>query len=124
MLPLQHTCCDGGYRRYDEEEIREIWDEDQNDIGRLEILMDEFDKKLEEMECNLATFYQHYWMDRMDEVLHEMDERALTATEIEDVEHLGVKLTIETEASGRQEMEFEEDCSIEYWFQWMDDVAG
>lgn len=137
MLPLRHTCCDEGHQRCDDEEISEIWEEDQTDMGRMEILMDEFEKKLEEMDCSLAEFYRAYWIGRMNEVLRQMDGQILSATEIEDVERLGVKLTVETEASGCEKTDIEDIDSVEfcsqsyheyrqnlnslkYWFQEMD----
>lgn len=123
MLPLRHTCCDEGWRRCDDEDIREIWEEDQTDIDKLEILMDEFEKKLEEMDCGLAEFYRAYWINRMIEVLRQMDEQILTATEIENVERLGVKLMVETEVSGRRKTTVEDENSLEYWVQRMDNVV-
>lgn len=126
MLPLRHTCCDKGRRRCDDEEISEIWEEDQTDINRLEDLMDEFEKKLGEMDCGLAEFYRDYWIERMNEVLHQMDEQTLTATEVKEVERLGVKLTVEkqeTEAPGREKTGIEDKNSLDYWLQWMDELA-
>lgn len=123
MLPLRHTCCDEGDRTCDDEEVREIWEEDQIDIARLEILMDEFAKTLREMDCSLTEFYQAHWIDRMNEVLCQMDGQILTATEIEDVERLGVKLTVESEAPESEETETENEDSLEYWIQRLDAVV-
>lgn len=120
MLPLRHTCCDGGHHRCDDEEISEVWEEDQTDIGRLEDLIDEFEKKLEEMDCGLTEFYRDYWIDRMSEVLRQMDEQILTATEMEGVERLGVTLMVETETSGLEEEEIEDMNSLEFWVQRID----
>lgn len=123
MLPLRHTCCDEGDRTCDDDEVREIWEEDQTDVGRLEILMDEFAKKLEEMDCTLTEFYQAHWIGRMNEVLRQMDGQILTATEIEDVERLGVKLTVGSEAPGSEKTETENENSLEYWIQRLDAVV-
>lgn len=123
MLPLRHTCCDEGDRTCDDEEVREIWEEDRTDIGTLEILMDEFAKKLGEMDCDLTEFYQAHWIDRMNEVLRQMDGQILTATEIEDMERLGVTLTAGSEAPESEKTETENEESLEYWIQRLDAVV-
>lgn len=120
MLPLRHTCCDEGDQTCDDEEAREIWEEDRTDIGGLEILMDEFAKKLGDMDCSLTEFYQVHWIDRMNEVLCQMDGQSLTATEIKDVERLGVKLTMGSEVLGNDETEAGNEDSLEYWTQKLD----
>lgn len=123
MLPLRHTCCDRGHQRCDDEEINEVWEEDQTDIGRLEELIDEFEKKLEEMNCGLAEFYRDYWIERMSEVLRQMDEQILTPKELEDVERLGVTLTVEEENFGSKEPKVEGWDSLEFWIRHIDALA-
>lgn len=118
MLPLRHTCCREGFQDKDNEEIIEIWDEDNIELDRFEVLMAELERKWEELDCPLAEFYRLYWIDRMDEILRQMDEKILTAEEIRGTQELGVDLAVRPEP-------FKPDKdSVEYWCQQMDALVA
>lgn len=119
MLPLRHNCCCDGFQEHDDEEILEILEEDEAELETFEVLMVELDRKWEELDCSLAEFYRLHWIDRMDEVLRHMDERMLTADEIQNVKKLGINLSVRPEPFTQEKGPFENKDSVEYWCQRM-----
>ncbi|KAF3808250.1 hypothetical protein GCG54_00006869 [Colletotrichum gloeosporioides] len=126
-LPIRHTCCyhweyaryssdfsdfDWGYRLVEEEEVEEIREEDNNELALLENLLVEFESKIDEMGYPLATFFETYWIDRMREVLQEIQERTLLEDEVRGAERLGITLRVEEE----NRLEKKDYSQLEYWF--------
>ncbi|KAF5510969.1 hypothetical protein CGCS363_v002477 [Colletotrichum siamense] len=107
MLPLRHTCCCDGFQEHDDEGILEILEEDEGDLESFEVLMVELDRRWEELGCSLAEFYRLHWIDRMDEVLRQMDERMLTAEDIQNVKKLGIDLAVQPEPFTREKGSYE-----------------
>ncbi|KAF4869736.1 hypothetical protein CGCSCA1_v011042 [Colletotrichum siamense] len=124
MLPLRHTCCCDGFQEHDDEEILEILEEDEGDLESFEVLMVELDRRWEELGCSLAEFYRLHWIDRMDEVLRQMDERMLTAEEIQNVKKLGIDLAVRPEPFTGEKGSYENKGSVEYWCQRMDALVA
>ncbi|KAK2755835.1 hypothetical protein CKAH01_17249 [Colletotrichum kahawae] len=118
MLQLRHTWCINGMQRCDHEEVFEIWREDESELGGLELLLFEFEIKMEELNCTLSEFYRLYWIDRVLDVIREMDGRVLTEGEIADAQCLGVNLVVQDKA--KNDVVFEDRDSLEYWLQRMD----
>uniref|UniRef100_L2FY61 Fungal N-terminal domain-containing protein n=1 Tax=Colletotrichum fructicola (strain Nara gc5) TaxID=1213859 RepID=L2FY61_COLFN len=109
---------------HDDEEILEILEEDEGDLESFEVLMVELDRRWEELGCSLAEFYRLHWIDRMDEVLRQMDERMLTAEEIQNVKKLGIDLAVRPEPFTREKGSYENKGSVEYWCQRMDALVA
>ncbi|KAF0324697.1 hypothetical protein GQ607_008136 [Colletotrichum asianum] len=124
MLPLRHTCCCDYFQEHDDEEILEILEEDEGDLETFEALMVELDRKWEELGCSLAEFYRLYWIDRMDEVLRQMDERMLTAEEIQKVKELGIDLVVRPEPYTLEKGCYKNKDSVEYWCQRIDALVA
>ncbi|KAF3810028.1 hypothetical protein GCG54_00002477 [Colletotrichum gloeosporioides] len=120
MLPLRHTCCINGSQKHDHEEVFEIWQEDELELNHLELLLSEFERKMEELDCSLSEFYRLYWNDRMLEVLRKMDEQTLTSQEIEAAQRLGVNLVAQ-DATTKITVTEDRYC-LGYWLQRMDEV--
>ncbi|KAH9229457.1 hypothetical protein K456DRAFT_1923340 [Colletotrichum gloeosporioides 23] len=96
-LPIRHTCCCSWEHKFDqmrghhfewaysdceEDEVEQIREEDSHELALLENLLVEFESKIDDMGCPLATFFQTYWIDRMGQVLQEIQERTLLEEEI------------------------------------------
>ncbi|KAF9880646.1 hypothetical protein CkaCkLH20_01688 [Colletotrichum karsti] len=132
-LPVRHTCCSSwehkkhhggnGYFEWaywvcEEDEVEEIQEEDANELALLESLLLEFESKIDEMGCALATFFKTYWMDRMGQVLQEIQNRTLLEEEVQGAERLGISLRVEEE-------NMQEDWTqLEYWFRKLDAVVA
>ncbi|OHW93730.1 hypothetical protein CSPAE12_07455 [Colletotrichum incanum] len=127
-LQLRHTCCSlwGSYEcdawertetftKPEESEIQEIREEEVVELARLEALVLEFERKLDEANCSLAEFFQTHWVTKMDEVLGEMEVRALTEEDVKGARELGVGLQVEDTG---ERIEMEEDRSqLAYWYK-------
>lgn len=132
-LPIRHTCCSRWYSYEDEREtrvdffsekeeteIREIREEDMVELVRLEDLILEFERILDETNSSLAVFFQTYWATRMSQVLQEMQEQVLTEEDIARARNLGIVLV---EDNMKEEEELKEDQSqVSYWYQKLDDI--
>ena len=82
-MKLRHTCCVtdliGGnewviVELADEEDRREIRQEQEEQVGLLEVLVNEFEDKYQKLRVPLEEFFQEYFRKRMDEVLQERRE--------------------------------------------------
>lgn len=79
MLDLTHTCCRKKVKYEDhaldlvqfedEEEIREIHEEEREDLQCLEDLLLGFEHQRRESDCSNKDFFDQYWWPRMREVL-------------------------------------------------------
>ncbi|KAF0321106.1 hypothetical protein GQ607_011713, partial [Colletotrichum asianum] len=134
-LPILHTCCCfWEQRRYsdddsdfewevrvcEEDEMEEIQEEDINGLALLENLVTEFESKIDEMGCTLATFFETYWIDRMGQVLQEIQDRQFLEEEVQAAERLGITLRVEEE----NWQEEEDKSQLEYWFRRLDDIVA
>lgn len=131
-LPIRHTCCcswehekgRSGYyfawafRVYEEDEVGEIQEEDIHELALLENLLLEFESKIDEMDCTLATFFEAYWIDRMGKVLQEIRDRPLLEEDVQGAKRLGVTLRVE------EENKREDRGQLEYWFRKLDDIVA
>ncbi|KAH0423899.1 hypothetical protein CcaCcLH18_11838 [Colletotrichum camelliae] len=132
VLPIRHTCCCSWeftkgfsgwktfkwtYRVYEEDEVEEIREEDTNELELLENLLAEFESKIDEMGCTPATFFETYWIDRMGQVLQEIQDRPLPEEEVQGAERLGITLRVE-------ENRLEDRGQLEYWFRELDAIVA
>ncbi|WQF78758.1 hypothetical protein CDEST_03772 [Colletotrichum destructivum] len=95
VLPLRHTCCDEGRARHDEEEVEEILEEDAVELRRLETLLVEFEKAVDDSGSSLTEFMQTYWKDKMASVLRDINRQSLTERDVEGARSLGVYLRVD-----------------------------
>ncbi|KAI1385722.1 uncharacterized protein F4822DRAFT_445632 [Hypoxylon trugodes] len=90
MLGMRHTCCSypwvrnlddalkgGVLRLMDPTEVEEIQEEERYLARRLETLMEDFTKKLQEMKMPFSKFMEEYWWPRMQEVKKERDDMSV-----------------------------------------------
>ncbi|EQB43890.1 hypothetical protein CGLO_17415 [Colletotrichum gloeosporioides Cg-14] len=126
-LPIRHICCcfwehtddsssDSGSFIWtsdgcEEDEVKEIQEEDANELAVLEDLLTEFESKIDEMDCTLAMFFETYWLGRMGQVLQEIQDRTLLEEEVQGAERLGITLRVEEENMQ------EDDSQLEDWFR-------
>ncbi|KAF4909567.1 hypothetical protein CGCVW01_v011902 [Colletotrichum viniferum] len=106
------------YRVYEENEVEEIQAEDADELALLKNLLVEFESKIDEIGCTLATFFETYWIDRMGQVLKEIQDRPILEEEVQGAERLGITLRVEEET--RQE----DDNQLERWFRKLDARAA
>ncbi|KAL3300203.1 Ankyrin repeat-containing protein [Colletotrichum asianum] len=137
-LPVRHTCCcsweerqysnglghfskfEWACRVCEQDEVKEIREEDTNELALLENLLVEFERKIDEMGCTLASFFETYWIDRMGQVLQEIQDRPLLDEENQGAERLGITLRVEEE-----DRPMPEDTSqLEYWFRRLDAIVA
>lgn len=128
-LPIRHTCCcfwehkgffEWIYRVCEEDEVKEIREEDANELALLENLLVEFESKIDATGCTLATFFETYWIDRMGQVFQDIQDRPLLEEEIQGAERLGITLRVEEEDRLRQE----DVTRLEYWFRRLDAIVA
>ncbi|KZL74609.1 hypothetical protein CT0861_00106 [Colletotrichum tofieldiae] len=130
-LPLRHTCCScWAYDEYnnwvrtetfsklEESEIQEIREEEVVELALLEALILEFERKLDEVNCSLAEFFQTHWVTRMDEVIGEMEDRALREEDIKGARELGIVLQVK-DTEEREEIEGDKS-QLAYWYKRLD----
>lgn len=93
-LGLTHTCCrqeeeypQNSTSFEDEDAIREIHDEEQEDLQLLEDLLSEFEQYRRRSNCCIRDFYFTYWRVRMKQVLSEE-----TISNQDDLREIGVSL--------------------------------
>lgn len=88
-LDMVHICCDGKWDLHDPDEVEQE-DESMNQL--LEELLLEFEARFLTIPEGTSSidFWQSYWKTRMNEVLEELNERAMSAGEKQRAEELGV----------------------------------
>ncbi|KAF5498478.1 hypothetical protein CGCF413_v006237 [Colletotrichum fructicola] len=106
------------YRVCEEDEVKEIQEEDTHELALLEILLVDFEGKIDEMGCTLATFFETYWMNRMGQVLQDIRDRPLLEEEVQGAERLGITLRVEEE--GKREGR----SQLEYWLRKLDAIVA
>ncbi|KAI1805162.1 hypothetical protein F4811DRAFT_570343 [Daldinia bambusicola] len=100
-LGMRHTCCrlsvcpnlrDGGnlVQVLDTSEVQEIREEERYLAKQLETLVDEFEKKFQDLNIPLSQFMEEYMIPRLEEVRNEQDE--LSADELYAIRETGVIL--------------------------------
>lgn len=89
-IGIKHTCH---YKdeRLDEDEVEEIQDEERHNLALLEDLMEEFNRKRQELGIRIDEFLNEYWMDSMDQAMS--IDREIDTEAIQRVQELGVVLS-------------------------------
>ncbi|KAH8649903.1 hypothetical protein BX600DRAFT_502266 [Xylariales sp. PMI_506] len=134
-LDLVHTCCSNGCITRDgsptDEFVLDPGDQDADDSELLEILITEFEVKINKiMENNRDTsvlrleFWEGYWYNRMREELKKLESRTLSDEQIRAAEEIGIVWeTFGPEAPPEVEHGEEYD-SLDYWLRRMEKIVA
>ena len=88
-IGIKHTCHE--YERLDQDEVEEIQDEERHNLALLEDLMEEFNRKCQELGIGIDEFLNEYWMDSMDQAMSA--DREIDSEAIQRIQELGVVLS-------------------------------
>lgn len=99
-LGISHTCgCrDIWKHRLSSDEIEELWDEEAHLIGCLEDMLAEFTSKFDTLGIDCIAFLILTWVERLENVLKELDGYKLSEAERTGAEALGVRWQAQQEA--------------------------
>jgi hypothetical protein len=89
-IGIKHTCHYED-ESLDEDEVEEIQDEERHNLALLEDLMEEFNRKCQELGIGIDEFLNGYWMDSMDQAMSA--DRVIDSEAIQRIQELGVVLS-------------------------------
>jgi hypothetical protein len=126
-LEIAHTCNYDGTRKYTDEEIQDLQDEQSQTIDLLEDLVQEFNAKadmISQVDMTDSTALESFWMDvwqaRMEEVLESRKGDSLTEEERTEAEKLGV---VWAQSAEIEEEEERNPLSIAYYLEMLERIV-